>query len=92
YFVGQAALFWSTSFCTWIPCVVTAVDGATGAVQIDQKPKYWLQGDELVRRLREAGPEPPIQGAAKGGAGRQLLAGALHDLGNPERDPWNRAR
>merc|ERR1719291_990943 len=52
YVMGQVVQYWSSSYNTWVTCSVTAVDPATGAVQIDQKPGYWLQGEELSRRLR----------------------------------------
>lgn len=88
YRQGQSVLMWSTTYSTWIPCRVTQVDLAKGAVQVDQKPNYWLRGNELATRLKPAprggaALQPPAVGgampgpAAKAGVGRQLLDGAL---------------
>eukprot|EP00931_Biecheleriopsis_adriatica_P004853 TRINITY_DN106459_c0_g1_i1.p1 TRINITY_DN106459_c0_g1~~TRINITY_DN106459_c0_g1_i1.p1 ORF type:complete len:941 (-),score=189.20 TRINITY_DN106459_c0_g1_i1:130-2556(-) len=88
FYVGQTAHFWSNSFNTWMPCKVLAVDERTGAVQIDQKPNYWLRGEELRRRLTskvaqdDAGPN--IQRAAYGGHGGHQGA-ALQQLNGQAR-------
>jgi len=81
YRVGQGVLYYSTSYSTWVPCKVTEVDEVTGAVQIDQKPNYWLRGNELHTRLKQAGDQPPARGAAKAGVGRQLFHAALQHVG-----------
>lgn len=57
YVMGQVVQYWSSSYSTWVTCSVLAVDPATGAVQVDQKPGYWLQGEELSRRLRAQQPK-----------------------------------
>eukprot|EP00928_Gymnodinium_smaydae_P078617 TRINITY_DN62730_c0_g1_i1.p1 TRINITY_DN62730_c0_g1~~TRINITY_DN62730_c0_g1_i1.p1 ORF type:complete len:764 (+),score=182.02 TRINITY_DN62730_c0_g1_i1:90-2294(+) len=49
---GQKLQYYSTTYNSWIPCVVTAVDARAGAVQVDCKPNYWIRGNEMKRRLR----------------------------------------
>jgi Ca2+-binding EF-hand superfamily protein len=53
---GQAAKFWSRTYNQWMDCVITAVDPASGAVQMDKKPDYWLRGDELslIKPVRDS--------------------------------------
>mmetsp|Transcript_47763 Transcript_47763/g.153817 ORF Transcript_47763/g.153817 Transcript_47763/m.153817 type:complete len:888 (-) Transcript_47763:108-2771(-) len=79
YREGQPVVMWSTTYQAWIPCKVTQVDANTGAVVVDQKPGYWLRGNELATRIKPAdakssGAEAAV--AAHAGVGRQLLAAA----------------
>lgn len=76
---GQSVVMYSTTYSTWIPCKVTKVDPNTGAVMVDQKPGYWIRGNELATRLKPAetvrtSADPRV--AAQAGVGRQLLAAA----------------
>eukprot|EP00971_Amphidinium_carterae_P252116 5005692-Amphidinium_carterae.1 len=77
---GMPAEYHSPSFGGWIPCTVVAADSGTGAVQVDVKPGYWFQGDELRRKIRQGKPgrggEIDQHQAKKAGAGRQLIFGA----------------
>mmetsp|Transcript_26147 Transcript_26147/g.60981 ORF Transcript_26147/g.60981 Transcript_26147/m.60981 type:complete len:1008 (-) Transcript_26147:16-3039(-) len=76
---GMPAEYKSASFNQWIPCTVTAVD-PSGAIQVDVKPGYWLQGEELRTKVRPGKPgrggEVDQQQAKKAGVGRALLVGA----------------
>jgi len=49
---GQRAQYYSMSHAAWIPCTVAEVDAASGAVQVDCKPGYWLHGVELQTKLK----------------------------------------
>jgi len=50
--VGQSAEYFSYVHGGWIACEITAVDAASGAVQVDFKGQYWLRGLEMFTRLR----------------------------------------
>lgn len=50
--MGEPAEYFSYILGDWASCTVTAVDPASGAVQVDWKPRYWLHGLELFTRLR----------------------------------------
>jgi Ca2+-binding EF-hand superfamily protein len=52
WLVGQSAEYYSYVQGAWITCVITAVDAASGAVQVDFKGQYWLRGLEMFTRLR----------------------------------------
>lgn len=52
---GDDAEYYSVSNGAWIPCKITAVDGRSGAVQIDVKPGAWLGRDVTARALRKKG-------------------------------------
>lgn len=49
--VGQDAEYLSVSAGRWIPCTVTAV--ASGSLQIDVKPGYWIPPHHQSTHLRE---------------------------------------
>jgi len=92
YREGQGVLMWSTTFSAWLPCRITCTDQASGAVQVDAKPGYWLRGNELATRIKPAAtgaPLPPPNGgvgsAARAGAGRQLLHLAVGGVGADRR-------
>lgn len=72
---GQKLQYYSTSHNSWIPCTVTSVDARSGAIQIDIKPKYWMQGQELRKKLRLPSAGHAVSPMA--GVGRQLFAGAM---------------
>merc|ERR1712151_1296030 len=58
-FIGQNLQYYSDTFHSWIPVVVTKVDKNTCAIQIDVKPGYWLQGKELKSKICH-----PLKGVA----------------------------
>lgn len=49
---GQRAQYYSCTHSDWIPCTIIEVDQASGAVQVDCKPGYWLFGLELQTKLK----------------------------------------
>eukprot|EP00929_Paragymnodinium_shiwhaense_P111821 TRINITY_DN80107_c0_g1_i1.p1 TRINITY_DN80107_c0_g1~~TRINITY_DN80107_c0_g1_i1.p1 ORF type:complete len:945 (-),score=214.65 TRINITY_DN80107_c0_g1_i1:152-2986(-) len=53
----QVVLFYSASYSQWRKARVTQVDPASGAIQVDCKPDYWIKGDELRTLVRPVGFE-----------------------------------
>lgn len=79
---GDQLQYYSATYASWMNCVVTAVDPKTGAVQVDVKPGYWFQGNELTTKLRSVNKGPANTKA--GALGRQIIDGVLN-LFNQER-------
>mmetsp|Transcript_65773 Transcript_65773/g.183208 ORF Transcript_65773/g.183208 Transcript_65773/m.183208 type:complete len:776 (+) Transcript_65773:72-2399(+) len=77
---GQQLQYYSTTYNSWVPCVVTDVDKKSGAVVVNVKPGYWFKGQELRRKLRLAGTGTSCSPVA--GVGRQLFAQVLEDIRN----------
>lgn len=50
--VGEELEYYSQTHGRWVACQVTAIDAATGFLQVDVKPGYWLGRVEMVTRLR----------------------------------------
>lgn len=51
--VGTELEYYSTTMSMWISCRITGIDTVGGAVQLDCKPGYWIQGAELQTRVRK---------------------------------------
>jgi hypothetical protein len=54
---GERAEYRSDTHHRWVPCVVLAVDSATGAVQLDVKPGFWMEPQVMHSKVRRCRPD-----------------------------------
>merc|ERR1712196_646315 len=52
FYEGRIMEYYSTSYCTWMPCEVTCFDARSGALQLSAKPNYWMSAAEVKNRVR----------------------------------------
>lgn len=50
--MGAEVQYYSVTLPGWISCKIAAVDGSSGAVQVDCKPGHWIYAAEQASRIR----------------------------------------
>merc|ERR1719506_1422517 len=74
YTVGQAIEYYSSSYQAWLPGLIEKCDPATGAVQVDNKPGWWLKGLDLKKvRPKKKAAGGSVEDAEKAAVGRQAF-------------------